>query len=158
MTLSIGIAFGVRLILVLLFLPFSALDKVLNFPGAVAQAGQVVSSPPIARLMIIMGLVIEVGMSSAILSGVADRAAALVLAAYCLATAILWKPFWRHSDFWTDAQGQARTLFWDFWKNVALAGGFLLLTFGASASSVDQFLAGPLSSTHPYALASRSLP
>ncbi|HKH80227.1 MAG TPA: hypothetical protein VKA03_01180 [Methylovirgula sp.] len=34
--LSVAIAFGVRLLLVLLFLPFSALDKILDFRGAIA--------------------------------------------------------------------------------------------------------------------------
>ncbi len=43
-TISIGIAFGVRLLLVMLFLPFSALDKILDFKGAVRQAGQATSS------------------------------------------------------------------------------------------------------------------
>ena len=37
-TLSIGLALAIRIALVLLFLPFSALDKVLDFRGAVAQA------------------------------------------------------------------------------------------------------------------------
>jgi putative oxidoreductase len=34
-TLSIGLALAIRIVLVLLFLPFSALDKVLDFRGAV---------------------------------------------------------------------------------------------------------------------------
>ncbi len=41
-TFSIAVAFGVRLLLVMLFLPFSALDKILNFRGAVGQARQAV--------------------------------------------------------------------------------------------------------------------
>ena len=40
-TLSIGLAAAIRIVLVLLFLPFSALDKLLNFRGAVAQAREV---------------------------------------------------------------------------------------------------------------------
>ena len=40
---------------------------------------------------------------------------------------------------------------WDFWKNFALAGGFLLVTFGTTAGSVDSFFTDPLGSTHPYA-------
>jgi len=38
--LSVVIAFAVRCLLVMLFLPFSALDKVLNFKQAVGQAAQ----------------------------------------------------------------------------------------------------------------------
>ena len=37
-TLHLGLALTIRIVLVLLFLPFSALDKVLDFRGAVAQA------------------------------------------------------------------------------------------------------------------------
>ncbi|MGH6972314.1 MAG: hypothetical protein ACREEQ_11955, partial [Caulobacteraceae bacterium] len=73
-----------------------------------------------------------------------------ILAAYCVATAFLWKRFWRPGDFWRDPNGKARALFWDFWKNLALAGGFLLITFGPTARSTGAFLSRPLSSTHPY--------
>lgn len=149
MPLTIAIAFAVRLLLVLLFLPFSALDKILNFRGAVAQAKE--SAPAaLAPLMVLAGLAVEIGMSLAVLTGIADRAAALVLAVYCAVTALMWKQFWRPGDFWSDPSGKARGLFWDFWKNLALAGGFLLLTFGATASSSRAFFADPLSSTHPY--------
>jgi putative oxidoreductase len=42
--LSIGLALGIRVVLVLLFLPFSALDKVLDFRSAVAQAEEALPS------------------------------------------------------------------------------------------------------------------
>jgi uncharacterized membrane protein YphA (DoxX/SURF4 family) len=148
--LSVAIAFGVRLLLVLLFLPFSALDKILDFRGAIAQAEQDVSSTTAATALIGVGLFIEVVMSAGVLTGIADRAAALVLGLYCIATALLWKQFWRPGDFWAGSHSRARALFWGFWKNIALAGGFLLITFGTSAGSVGQFFANPLSSTHPY--------
>ncbi len=149
--LSIAIAFGVRLAMVLLFLPFSALDKILDFRGAIAQAEQDVSSRSAATALIAAGFFIEVVMSAGVLTGVADRAAACVLALYCATTALLWKQFWRPGDFWVGSHSRGRALFWDFWKNVALAGGFLLITFGTSAATVGQFFANPLSSTHPYA-------
>ena len=40
--------------------------------------------------------------------------------------------------------------FWDFLKNFALAGGFLLLAFGPNATGVGSFLHHPLASSHPY--------
>jgi putative oxidoreductase len=43
--------------------------------------------------MIVGGLGIEIVMSLAILTGMADRMAALILAVYCIVTAIVWKPF-----------------------------------------------------------------
>ncbi|MCJ2012594.1 DoxX family membrane protein [Methylobacterium sp. J-076] len=148
-SLSVAIAFLVRLLLVLLFLPFSALDKILNFRGAVGQAKQAVHATAPAVVLILLGLTVEIGMSACILTGVADRAAAFVMAGYCGVTALLWKPFWKPGDFWSGGKG--RELFWDFLKNFALAGGFLLITFGTGASTVEGFFGDPLASSHPYA-------
>jgi putative oxidoreductase len=148
--LSIGLAVAIRVGLVLLFLPFSALDKIFNFRGAVAQAHEVVSSMTVATGLIFIGLFVEIFMSLGIVTGVADRACAFVLAGYCGVTALLWKQFWKPGDFWTSNSGQGRMLFWDFVKNFALGAGFLLITFGTNAASVGQFFAHPLASSHPY--------
>ena len=69
-------------------------------------------------------------MSLAILTGFADRLAAFILGGYCLVTALLWKQFWATPDFRLQGASQGREVFWDFLKNLALAGGFLLLAFG----------------------------
>ena len=136
-------ALVVRCGLVLLFLPFSALDKLLNFEGAVHQASETFSWRPLAILAIVCGL--------GIVTGIADRACALVMAGYCAITAILWKRFWAQGDFWSDAGGKGRTLFWDFLKNFSLGAGFLLVTMGADGSGLGPFLAHPFASSHPYA-------
>ena len=149
-TLSIGLVLAIRVVLVLLFL-FSALDKVLDFRNAVAQAQEAVSNKAAATALILVGLV-EVFMSAGVVSGIADRACAFVLAGYCVATALVWKQFWRPGDFWRSSDGKARALFWDFWKNLALAAGFLLIVFGTDASSIEQFLAHPTIQSHPYRL------
>jgi putative oxidoreductase len=150
MTVSVAIVLSTRILLCALFLPFSALDKLLNFDGAVTQAREAIANRTLAVLMILAGLFIEVFMSLGVITGIADRACALVLACYCAATAIGWKQFWKPGDFWTAADGKARGLFWDFLKNFALAGGFLLIAFGSQADSVRQFWAQPLASSHPY--------
>jgi len=150
--LSILIIFAVRCLLVLLFLPFSALDKVLNFKQAISQAAEAFPLRSLAIVAIAGGFGIEVVMSLAILTGIADRLAAFILAGYCLVTALLWKQFWKIPDFRLQGRSRGRETFWDFLKNVALAGGFLLLTFGTSASAVESFLAHPLASSHPYRL------
>ena len=106
-----------------------------------------------APLVVFAGLFVEIVMSLGVLTGVADRAAAAVLALYCCLTALGWKQFWRPGDFFKP-DGVARGLFWDFWKNFALAGGFLLITFGTSADSARLFFDAPLSSTHPYRVSS----
>lgn len=143
--------FAARVLLVLLFFPFSATDKILNFNQAVAQAGRATRRRPLATLLIVMGMGVEICMSLAILTGFADRMAALILAVYCIITALLWKQFWRTGDFTLRGPaGKGRELFWDFLKNLAVAGGFLLLTFGATASGVDRFMQAPFASSHPY--------
>jgi putative oxidoreductase len=148
--LPILLAFVARLLLVLLFFPFSALDKVLNFKLATQQAQKQAGGPALARLLILCGLAVEVVMSLGVLTGIADRLAALVLALYCIVTALLWKQFWREADFRLVGASQGREMFWDFLKNLAVAGGFLMLAFGPSAASVQTFLQAPFASSHPY--------
>ncbi len=75
--LSICITFGIRLMLVLLFLPFSALDKVLEFGNAVGQARKAIASRKLATIMIVIGFCVEVVMSAAVLTGVADGSVAI---------------------------------------------------------------------------------
>jgi putative oxidoreductase len=139
---------AVRYLLVMLFFPFSALDKIVNFHGAVAQARQIAPGR-MAVLLILAGIGVEVLMPLAILTGTADRAAGLVMAGYCMVTALLWKQFWKPGDFWRAGDSKARDLFWDFLKNFSLAGGFLLLVVGAHGT-LGAFFAHPFGSSHPY--------
>ena len=141
---------AVRYLLVMLFFPFSALDKILNFRGAVGQAREIAPNQGAATLLILAGLFVEIVMPLGILTGTADRLAALVMAGYCMVTALLWKQFWKPGDFWQAGDSKARDLFWDFLKNFSLAGGFLLLTIGTDAGGVATFLADPFGSSHPY--------
>ena len=154
--LSMVVAFATRALLVMLFLPFSALDKILNFKQAVGQASEATPNRSFATVLIFAGLGVEVFMSLAILTGIADRMAAFILASYCIITALLWKQFWKTPDFRLRGISRGRDVFWDFLKNLALAGGFLALAFGPSASGFQQFLAHPLSSSHPYSLNDRA--
>jgi putative oxidoreductase len=149
--LSVAVAFAARALLVMLFLPFSALDKILNFKQAVGQAAEALPNRVLATAAIFAGLGVEVLMSLAILTGIADRMAALILAGYCIVTALLWKQFWAQPDFRLRGASRGRDVFWDFLKNLAVAGGFLALAFGANADSFRHFLAHPLASSHPYA-------
>ena len=144
------VALVVRFGLVLLFLPFSALDKILDFNHAVRQAQQMFSSRPTAVAMILIGLGVEFFCSLGIVTGIADRASAFFIASYCAATAVLFKQFWAQGDFWSDPDGKGRTLFWDFLKNLSLGAGFGLIVVGADGSGLAPFLAHPFASSHPY--------
>jgi putative oxidoreductase len=145
------VALLVRCILVILFLPFSALDKIVGFRGAVGQAQEVFKPRMLATTVLLCGLGIEVIMSLGVVTGVADRMAALVLAAYCAATAILYKRVWQPGDFWAAGESKGRNLFWDFLKNLSLGAGFLLIVVGTNGSGLRPFLAHPLASSRPYA-------
>ncbi len=76
----------------------------------------------------IVAVVVELGGGLAILLGWKTRWVALGMAAYCLATAAI--AHWHPND-----TGQMI----NFWKNVAMAGGFLqLVAWGAGRWSLDR--------------------
>jgi putative oxidoreductase len=148
--MSFLVALAVRILLCVLFLPFSALDKILNFGGAVGQAKEMVPNPTGATALILVGLAVEIVMPIGIITGTADRLAGFIMAGYCGVTAVLWKRFWATGDFWAGSDSKGRGLFWDFLKNFALAGGFLLVTFGTASVTVHDFISHPFASSHPY--------
>jgi putative oxidoreductase len=151
LTVSDIVIMIVRYGIVVLFFPASALDKILNFNGAVKQALQVFKSHQIAAAMILAGLFVELVMPLGILTGIADRLAAFILAGYCAVTAVLFKRFWEPGDFWKSGDSKGRELFWDFLKNFSLASGFLLITVGIDGHAWQTFVTQPLASSHPYA-------
>jgi putative oxidoreductase len=104
----------------------------------------------IAVALICVGIFVELVMPLGILSGIADRLAAFVMAGYCGITALLFKRFWEPGDFWHAGDSKGRTLFWDFLKNFSLAAGFLIITIGIDGRGLQAFLSHPLSSSHPY--------
>ena len=75
-----------------------------------AQAREAIPSDGAARLAIVAALCIEIIMPLGILTGVADRLAALILAGYCVITALLWKQFWKPGDFWSTESSRATSL------------------------------------------------
>lgn len=149
--IALVVSFLIRVSLVALFLPFSALDKILNTNAAVEQAQNTVHSRTLAWVLIGAALFVEVVMSLAILTGFFDRLAAVILAGYCAVTALLWKQFWKADDFRLKGPSKGRDVFWDFLKNFVVAGGFLILASGGTAYGVKHLVAHPLSSSHPYA-------
>jgi len=151
-TTAVIAALIVRYGLVLLFLPFSALDKILAFDHAVRQAQQMFSARSVAVSMILIGVALEIFCTMGVVTGIADRAAAFVIAGYCAATAVLYKQFWAQGDFWSDPDSKGRTLFWDFLKNLSLGAGFLLIVVGTDGSGLAPFLAHPFTSSHPYGI------
>ena len=150
MTSTAVIALVVRYGLVLLFLPFSALDKIIGFKDAVKQAREVFRPYPLGVAVLLCGLAIEIFGSLGIVTGIADRACGFVMAGYCAATALLYKRFWAQGDFRAGPDSRGRALFWDFLKNLSLGAGFLLIVVGTSGEGLRPFLDHPFASSKPY--------
>ncbi len=150
---SLIVSFLIRLTLVALFLPFSALDKLLNPKAALAQAQGSVRLRWLSWILVGVALFVELIMSLAVITGFFDRLAAVILAGYCAITAVFWKQFWKTDDFRLKGPSKGREVFWDFLKNFAVAGGFLVLATGGTGYGVTHLILHPFSSSHPYSSA-----
>jgi putative oxidoreductase len=104
---------------------WSGFRKLTGFSGTVAyMASQNLPAPELAALV---AIAVECIGGLLVLAGYRTRVAALILAVWCVATALV-----AHAHF-NDLNQTIH-----FLKNLAMAGGFLqLLAFGAGAWSVD---------------------
>jgi putative oxidoreductase len=132
-----------RVFLVILF-PFSGLDKILNWPSAMKQAGGIFWP----RGMLVASIAVELLAPVCIVTGWHDRFAAFVLAGFCVITAVLFHQFWRYPEFWRFKEGAGLEHFWEFLKNFGLVGGLGLVMLGTQTSSFSQFVSHPFVSTH----------
>jgi putative oxidoreductase len=118
-----------RILLALLFLIFGW-GKLTDYTGTVgymAQAGA--PMPPIAALV---AITVEFFVSIAVILGVWTRPLAVLMAAYALATGFIGHHYWTM----TGDERFANEI--NFYKNVSIMGGFLLLyVTGAGRYSVD---------------------
>jgi putative oxidoreductase len=140
----------IRFFLVVLF-PFSALDKIFDWNGALKQANS--SFLPGGPVLLVLGILVEIVTPICILTGWHDRLAAFILAGFCIVTALLYHNFWNYPDFWVKGESTARSHFWDFLKNFGLVGGLLLITFGTRLAPLGAVVSSPLSSTPVYTAA-----
>jgi putative oxidoreductase len=113
-----------RVLLSLLFL-IGGTIKLLG--PAATQAMFVKQGLPMVEAAWVLAVVVEVGGGLAMLFGLFTRPVGLVLAIWCVATALI-----AHSNFAERAQEI------QFFKNMGLTGGFLYVAaFGAGAWSLD---------------------
>ena len=145
--MSIAAPLIFRICLVILF-PFSTLDKIFNWRGALKQANSGIL--PGGPILLVAAMFVEVGTSVLIVAGVFDRAAAALLAFYCVVTALLYHQFWAYGDFFGSGDSEGRQHFWEFLKNFGLVGGLGLIILGAPLASLDYAVTHPLSSTPAY--------
>jgi len=124
------IIFIARIALAILFLWGGAM-KLLGYAGFIAYLRT--HGVPYAQFTAPVAVAVEVLGGLALVFGVRTRFVAFVLAAYALVTAILGHDFWNVTEATLQQDAVVH-----FWKNVAIAGGFLLLTVtGAGRASID---------------------
>jgi putative oxidoreductase len=113
-----------RILLAAIFI-LAGFSKFADIPGTAGYFGMY-NLPAPSALAVISALVEVVG-GIAVLIGFQTRIAAFALAAFCVLTALI-----AHMD-WADLNQMIH-----FQKNLAMAGGFLVLgAYGAGALSVD---------------------
>jgi putative oxidoreductase len=120
-----------RALLVALFL-LSGVGKIHDFAGTAAYIAS--KGLPVPALGTAVAIVMEVGVALLVLIGWKARAAALVLAVFTVVAGVLFHAYW------ADADAAARMGdFINFWKNVSIAGGFLMVfAFGPGRYSVHR--------------------
>lgn len=118
-----------RLLLAALFLP-AGIGKLTGFSGTVGYISS--AGLPFPELGAVAALLVEVLGSIALIIGLGTRPAALALALFTLVASFLFHGYWAVP---ADQQSVQQLL---FFKNVAVAGGLLILTaWGAGAWSLD---------------------
>ncbi len=123
------LALASRILMALLFLP-EGIAKIAHFPATVGYIGG--AGLPWPELGAVLAIALELSGSLALLAGWQTRWTALMLAAFCVATALLFH------KFWAAPADQVGIQHIQFFKNLALAGGLLMLSaFGAGSWSVD---------------------
>lgn len=128
-TLQNPLALVGRILLALIFIT-SGVGKIAGFAGTV---GYITSKGlPMASVFAGLAILIELGGGLAVAVGFMTRWAALALAVFCVVAALIFHAYWGIPADQVMAQQI------NFWKNISIAGGFLVLAaFGPGAISVD---------------------
>ncbi|MES2825694.1 MAG: DoxX family protein [Pseudomonadota bacterium] len=120
-----------RLLLAALFLP-AGFSKLFGFAGTVAYINSV--GLPFAEVAAVAALMVEIAAGLALLFGVGTRTAALVPAGFTLVAS-----FFFH-NYWGVPAEQAYVQQLMFFKNIAVAGGLLILAAnGPGAWSIEKY-------------------
>jgi putative oxidoreductase len=121
-----------RVFLAALFLIFGW-RKLVDYPGTVRQ--MVGDSVPVPVLATVLAIFMELPVSSAIVVGLFTRLLALLMVFYTLGTSLIEHRYWTMSG-----EGRVAALE-NFYKNLSIIGGFLLLcVVGPGKLSIDALL------------------
>ena len=118
-----------RILLAVLFI-MSGFNKIVGFSGTV---GYIASKHlPLPELGAVIAIVCELGGGLLILFGYKARPVAIVMALFTLAAGIFFH------NYWALPPEQVQNMYIHFWKNVSIAGGFLMIAaFGPGSISLD---------------------
>lgn len=123
------LAFAGRLLLAALFLP-AGIAKITGFAGTVGYIASV--GLPAATLAAVAAIFVEVVGGIALIFGLGTRLAALALAFFTLVASFIFHAYW------AVPADQAYVTELLFFKNIAVAGGLMVLAaWGAGGWSVD---------------------
>ena len=129
-----------RILLIVLFVVFGW-SKLTNYAGTVGYMAQ--TGAPVPSVAALIAIAVEVFVALAIAFGVWTRPLALLLALYTLGTALIAHHFWTMEG----ADRYANAI--NFYKNISIIGGLLLLyVTGAGRYSVDARLGSANPSSH----------
>ena len=123
------LALAGRILLALIFIT-SGFSKISGFDGTVGYIAS--KGLPMASVAAVLAIVVELGGGIAVAVGFMTRWAALVLAAFTVIAGLIFHAYW------AVPADQVMMQQINFWKNIAIAGGFLVLAaFGPGAISID---------------------
>jgi putative oxidoreductase len=118
-----------RIMLALIFIT-SGFGKIGGFAGVVGYIGS--KGLPVASVVAALTILVELGGGLAVLLGFLTRWAALALAVFSVLAALIFHAYWGVPA--DQVMGQQI----NFWKNISIAGGFLVLAaFGPGGISFD---------------------
>lgn len=124
------VIFIARIALAVLFL-WGGVMKLLGYAGFVGYLHS--KGVPFVQIAAPVATAVEALGGLCLIVGFRIRALGLIMAAYTVATAVLGHDFWNVTD-----PALQRDMVIHFWKNIGIAGGFLLLfVTGAGRFSID---------------------
>jgi putative oxidoreductase len=129
-----------RILLVVLFVVFGW-SKLTNYSGTLSYMTQ--TGVPVPSVATLVAIVVEFFVALAVAFGAWTRPLALLLALYALGTALIAHHFWTMEG----ADRYANAI--NFYKNISIIGGFLLLyVTGPGRYSLDARLGSANPSSH----------
>jgi putative oxidoreductase len=119
-----------RILLALIFIT-SGFGKIGGFEGTVGYIAS--KGLPMASVVAALTILVELGGGLAVAFGFLTRWAALALAVFSVLAALIFH------NYWGVPAEQVMMQQINFWKNISIAGGFLMVfAFGPGRYSVDR--------------------